>query len=419
MLALVAVLGAGLATAAAAGSDPAAGSGGSGSPLDADRHAEAAAERALRAAERRAAVRDPGAIDAYEAIGATAPVTRWSGDAWVRAARLAEQAGEFARARRDLARAIAVGGDPRRVERARGDLARLTGDTGGGRWDQVAAEHDRLASQLRAGGDPAPALARLEALVIGNPGYPRAIAAEIAIAQAWERDGDPERAIAWLDARRAERRRRSETGSAGAAGMPDDQGDARLAVALIRALTRRGELERARGELTAYRMRRGADRALAGALDAALTTAQHRGWLRGGLWGLVIALAGLAVAALVHQAGSARAALRRLARPPTEAVFLIPVGGVLIGVAATGNPMVARAVRQVVVAGLAIAWLSGAALDARRRAPGANGSVAGWLAVVHAAASVAAVAALAYLALDRDHMLDLIGETWRNGPAPR
>jgi hypothetical protein len=36
-------------------------------------------------------------------------------------------------------------------------------------------------------------------------------------------------------------------------------------------------------------------------------------------------------------------------------------------------------------------------------------------AAIHAVLALVAVAALAYLALERDHLLDLVGETWRGG----
>jgi hypothetical protein len=40
-------------------------------------------------------------------------------------------------------------------------------------------------------------------------------------------------------------------------------------------------------------------------------------------------------------------------------------------------------------------------------------------AAIHAALAIAAVAAAAYLAIDRDRMLDLVAETWREGPQMR
>jgi hypothetical protein len=382
-----------------------------------DRDGEA--ERALQRADQRAVARDPAAIDAYEALGAAQPVTRWSDDAWVRAAGLAERAGDFARARRDLERAIAITGamtgagpgakiDRRLVEQARADLARLTALTDGGRWDRVAAEHDRLAGQLAATtGDPVPALTALEALVVASPGYPRAASAVLTVAQGWERDGDADHAIAWLAARRGEQ-------AAGDGAL--ELASTRLSIALIRLCLRHGELEPARRELGRYEALPRADRKVVAELQAGLVKASHRQWLRIALWAVVAILAGLAGLAVVRDPRGWRAALRGLVRPPIEVVFLLPIGVVLAGVAATGNPMVARAVRQIVVAGLAIAWLSGGRLEARRQAQRAIGArhVVGHVALV-----MTAVAALSYLALDHDHMLDVVAETWRAGPSLR
>jgi hypothetical protein len=360
---------------------------------------DALAERALTEAGQRAAVDPAGAIERYEAIGAALPVTRWSDHAWIRAARLAEQAGDFARARRALERALALGGDPRLAERARADLARLSSVTGGGRWDEVAAAHDRLAGAIRSGGDPKPALAALARLVSANPGYPRATSAVLVIAEGWERDGDAERALRWLTAQRGS----------------DDAG-APIAIALIRLQVRHGDLTDATDGLISYRAQRDADPVVVAELASAIAAAERRGWLRRGLVGLVIGLLAAALGLLWRDARGGRGALRRLARPPTELIFLLPIGIVLAGVAETGNPMVARAVRQIMGAGLAIAWLSGALFDARRAAAGA---VSARRAIAQAAAAVIAVAAVTYLALDHDDMLGVVAETWRGGPAMR
>ncbi|MCX5747878.1 MAG: hypothetical protein NT062_35890, partial [Proteobacteria bacterium] len=133
-------------------------------------------------------------ITALEALGARRPVTRWTDDACAEAARLAERAGDLARARRDLACVIALGEDPRLVERARAALARLAPTAG---WEVVVAEHDRLVASL-ATGDPTRALEALEALVRAHPNYPRGIAARLTLARGWEAEGQLARAIPWL-----------------------------------------------------------------------------------------------------------------------------------------------------------------------------------------------------------------------------
>lgn len=385
-LAAIAIAAIAVAVAPAAGADP-----------------DATAAQALQDADRRAVAGDPGAIDAYEALGAAQPVTRWSDDAWVRAARLAEQARDFGRARRALERAIAIDSDPRLVDRARADLARLVADTGGGRWDRAAADHERLAGQLAAAEDPAAILAALEALVIASPGYPRRAAVVLAVAEGWERDGNAGRAIDWLAARRAD------------APAPGDVGG-QLTIALIRTLIRAGELDRAAAELRGYQGQAVADPLIVQGLAEALREATVRAHRRLAVSAVLLVLALVALVQLRRITGTAGRALRRLARPPTEAVFLLPVGAVLAGVAATGNPMVARAVWQIAAGGVCVAWLSGVVLEARRAAGGAIGAPR---AAVHVVAALVAVAAVVYLALDSDHMIDLVAETWRAGPAMR
>jgi len=93
----------------------------------------------------------------------------------------------------------------------------------------------------------------------------------------------------------------------------------------------------------------------------------------------------------------------------------VPIAVVIVIVAATGNPMVARAVRTIAIAGAVVAWISGVALEARRQ----RGSLSRIGAAGHAACAALAVAAAVWLAIDRDHMLDLVEMTWRDGPAMR
>jgi hypothetical protein len=363
---------------------------------------EADADRAFRDALGRAAAHDPGALDALEALGGARPVTRWTDDAWSEAARLAEQTGDYARARRDLAEVVAVGTDEALVRRARAALARL-GDVAGpaGEWSGVAAEHERLTTRLAAGGDPKPALAELEALVDANPGYPRVALAMIAIAQGWERDGDGARAIAWL--------RRAEAAAIGIARW-------RAGAELARALIRQRALDDARTQIDALARVPDADAVVVAHLRDGLATAERRETVRWLLWAVLAAIAVAAAVALRRGAGSWRAVAARLARVPVEVMFFAPIAVVLVAVAHTGNPLVARAVRAIAIVGTAIAWLSGAMLDGERAR---SGRVRLVRAVGHAVIAVVAVVAATYLALDRDRMLDLVVETWRSGPAAR
>src|SRR5262249_11750620 len=66
------------------------------------------AGQAFGDALRREAAGDASVIDTFEALGTASPPTIWSDDAFVEAARLAERAGDLARARRDYERAIAI-----------------------------------------------------------------------------------------------------------------------------------------------------------------------------------------------------------------------------------------------------------------------------------------------------------------------
>jgi len=99
-------------------------------------------------------------------------------------------------------------------------------------------------------------------------------------------------------------------------------------------------------------------------------------------------------------------------RPPIEAMFFAPVAVVLIGVAVTAHRLIAPAVTVIATGGLALTWLSGATLE-RLRTMGRPGRLRG---VTHGMACVIGVAVLAYIALTRDHLLDLLVETVRFGP---
>src|SRR5690348_10529770 len=87
-------------------------------------YAEDAGEAAFHDAEVRIARGDPGAIDAFEAIGDRFPDSRWADDAWLEAGRAAVRGGDLVRGRRDLERALAVARDDLVARRARAELAR-------------------------------------------------------------------------------------------------------------------------------------------------------------------------------------------------------------------------------------------------------------------------------------------------------
>jgi hypothetical protein len=336
----------------------------------------------------------------FEALAAERPITRWTDNAYAEAARLAERAGDFPGARRDWAQVIAVGTDEALVARARAALARLAAATGGGRWDAVAREHERLLAEA-GGGDPRVALGALEALARSNPEYPRAAMLRLAVGRAWEREGEGARAIAQLRA-------------AFAAAAEEERNH--VGLELARALIRRHELAAAAAVLDELAAGGRPDRAAIAEVRATLEAAEARAHLRRGLWLGLAVLAAVAVIALYRDAGSWRAAARRLARPPAEVLFLFPIAAVLATVARTGNPLVADAVLAIAASGVGVTWLSGALLEAARARRGAIGPRR---ALLHALLAAAAVAGAAYLAVDRGRMIDLVTETWEHGPATR
>jgi hypothetical protein len=146
-----------------------------------------------------------------------------------------------------------------------------------------------------------------------------------------------------------------------------------------------------------------------GELRERFAVASRRAWLRRGLW-LVLAIAALGAAAFARRtAGSWPAVARAFRRPPAEAIFLVPVAGVLVAVALTGNPLIAKALVRIAIAGIAVAWISGALLELQR--PLTTRRM-----LAHSVIAIAVMAAAAYLAIDRDRMLDLVGETLEHGP---
>jgi tetratricopeptide (TPR) repeat protein len=359
---------------------------------------EADADRAFRQAEQHAAAGDPRALDELEALGAARPETRWTAAAWAEAARLAERAGDYARAQRDLEQVLATTHDDQLARRAHGDLARLAGVAGAtGQWGAVAAQHDRLEARLGASGDPKPTLRELEAMIEANPGYPRAWSAMIAVAHGWERDGDAGRALGWLHRAR----------DAAPAGADRVHASAELA----RTLIRHGGLAEARTEIDAI-----PDAALATALRGQLARAETRRTIRWLVAGLLVVLLTAAIVSLRRVTGSWRAVMRRLVRPPAEVIYLVPIALVFVIVAQMGNPLVASAVRVIAIAGVAIAWLSGVTLEAVRQQ---RGRIRLPRAASHALAALLAVAGSAYLAIDRDRVIDLVIETWHEGPQMR
>lgn len=358
---------------------------------------ESDADQAFRAASQRAVAGDAGALDAFETLGSARPLTQWTQHAWAEAARLAERAGDLPRARRALDQVISVGTDEVLVRRATVTRDRLATATESGRWDAVAVAHDRLVAAIRSGGDPRAALAQLEVLVGANPGYPRASIAHRAIARGWEEEGERARAIAGLRSTKS-----------------TDPGQ-RLRLDLARMLVRADDLDGAALVVRDALTRADADHPAFRDVLSSIEEAERRGGRRTALYGVLALLLTGAGIALRRVTGSWRAAARRILRPPVEVMFLAPVATLLIIVAETGNPLVARAVRTIIIAGVVVAWISGAVLEAAR----ARGRVRAAQTILVATVAVVTVVISAYLAIDRDRVVELLLETWRGGHALR
>jgi hypothetical protein len=152
-------------------------------------------------------------------------------------------------------------------------------------------------------------------------------------------------------------------------------------------------------------------------LRADLIAAAARGRRFDRLYVLAWLAVGLAIAGLAGSLAEAtlRGGRRRSKlRPPVEVMFLAPVAAVLIGVAFTAHRLIAPAVATLSLGGLAFAWLSGAALDALRM----RGRDIRVRAVLHVIACIVGVAALGFIVLRRDSLIDIVIETVRFGPEP-
>jgi hypothetical protein len=125
--------------------------------------------------------------------------------------------------------------------------------------------------------------------------------------------------------------------------------------------------------------------------------------------GALAALTGSLAEAIARTPPGAR---RAMLRPPIEVVFLAPVALVLAGVAFTAHRLIAPAVTAISAGGLALSWLSGAALEALD----ARGRARRVRSIAHVVLCVVGVAGLAYVALTRDDLIDVVLETVRFGP---
>lgn len=103
---------------------------------------------------------------------------------------------------------------------------------------------------------------------------------------------------------------------------------------------------------------------------------------------------------------------RQLWRPPIEVLYLGPIGVVFVAAAFTAHKAIAPAVLRIMTTGIALAWLSGATLELLRT----NGRPLRARSIAHIVACTIGVVAIAYIAMTRDGLLDMLIETVRFGP---
>jgi hypothetical protein len=175
-----------------------------------------------------------------------------------------------------------------------------------------------------------------------------------------------------------------------------------------RAERRIGDLLLDRGDLDGAEV---AYRAAGGDAGAKLAAARWRARAVVLAWIVLVALAAGAIVDARRLAGTWRGAGAALARPPSEALYLLPVAIGLVAAGYSENWAIAHALAFMCAGGLALAWLSGALLEAARR----NGGLRGARVAAHIAAAVVAVGAICYLAVTRERLVDMLIETIRFG----
>jgi tetratricopeptide (TPR) repeat protein len=358
------------------------------------------AEDAFRGASEKLAAGDlAGAEQAFEAVAAIDPRGPWADDALAEAASAAERLGDLEAARRLWRRVVDEFPDSRQSRRARVRVAEIEQQIGtGGQWLAVAEQHEAILREAVDQQRPTDQVDQLAALVAAHPDYPRAEEARMWIGDAWMRMGRPDRA--------------AKVYAEALAAATDAEDRWRAGKALGDAYAYEGRFDAAEH---AYRSLVGVgsqmeDRVLEDALRD-VATARERGRLTLLAW----AILGVALVVFAGSAwrtcGGPVPALRALVRPPAEAIYFLPVAAILLGAAWSANPVVFHAVRSILAGGLAVAWLGGASLEAARRRDRLTPGVF----VVHLAAIILAVAAICWLSILHDRLIDMIKETWANG----
>jgi tetratricopeptide (TPR) repeat protein len=355
-------------------------------------YAAVALERAGKYAE---------AAAAHEAIAARAPDDPFADDALMEAARLYEekldQPRRAAETYERVARSYPDGRAAQRAER-RARLLREGLGTGNQGEAALAAWNDIL-NRFPTRSRPE-SVARAEKLLAAHPDWVEAPRVLHWIGEQEQQLGQHERALAtfaevqerWPGGDWALRARRSQAD-------------------VLTTLGRYHEAEAVYASLRGARTDAPYAKELAEAV-VRLHEARAHARLETAAW---VALALLLAAALVtlrRDAGSFAEAGRALARPPLEAIFLLPIAG-LIALAGHGqSEPIARATLWLGLAMLLVAWLTGAGLVTARRA---LGRLPLTRVALFGAGGGTAMLAAAYVIVRHTELLDFIIHTVRFG----
>lgn len=334
------------------------------------------------------------------ALQARSPADPFADDALLEAAQLYEEKlGDPRRAAETYERLVEEYPSSRLAVRARRRAEELRAGMGpDGRDAAALAEwNDVLYGYARR--PRAESIARVERLLREHPEFGGAARATYWLGSAYQQEGRDDDAL----------RRFREV----VTRWPESEWATRALKAEGDLLTRREDWAGAR---RAYQTLRGrgdplAEQTAAEAL-AALGRARLRARAATAGWAVLGLFAVFAVATTRRAAGSWGDAGRLLARPPVEAVYLVPVAGLFVIAALTEHQAIGRAVTTIAAGAVAVTWLSGAALEAARARAG---RVSLARATTHAAAAGMAVLALCYVALFRHRLIDLVIETLRFG----
>jgi TolA-binding protein len=354
-----------------------------------------------RAAETMAAGDHAAAADAFEQIGRDYPDSSLADDALGKAAQLCEQRlGQIDRAIRLYQRVVDRYPRTRVARRAETRIAFLRRRLGDDPGDRAAlSELEQLLGNY-ADRPRDQTISRMRALVSDYPDAPAAVEARLWLGGAYHADGWLDEALHWYREARTTaadpgvvaRARKAEGDVLLSGGQWDD---ARRA---YRSLYDTGEPMHALW----------ADKAI-----ERLDREERRARIAQLAW-LVVGLALISILiATWRTAGSWRRAMRALARPPVEVYYLAPIALFVSAVSWRSNQLAAEAIAIVFAGALAVTWLSGAALETARRTVG---RVTVSRALFHVAVAAAAILAICYIALMRERLLDLVVETWKNGP---